>query len=152
MVFTTGCYAGAVMRTAVQAPPVSDTLLDREAFERAWHGVPGGEGATPTPATSAQLTISRNTAGDFQDRQVYVWVDDESWGKIKYGRLLSREIALGPHRIRVNNTLFNDTLTFTARPGEHVRVRCHNGMPRAGWLMFLFLHVTYLIVKLEREA
>ena len=141
-----------VMPTAVFTPPVSDTLLDREEFERAWQGVPGGESATPTPATSAHLTISRNTAGDFQDRQVYVWVDGESWGKIKYGHPLSREIAPGPHRIRVNNTLFNDTLTFTARPGEHVRVRCHNGMPRAGWLLLVFLHATYLRVKLEREA
>ena len=114
-------------------------------------GCPAVSAATPTPATSAHLTISRNTPGDFQDRQVYVWVDDESWGKIKYGRPLSREIPPGPHRIRVNNTLFNDTLTFTARPGEHVRVRCHNGMPRAGWLLLVFLHATYLRVKLERE-
>ena len=56
------------------------------------------------------------------------------------------------HRIRANNTLFNDTLEFTARPGEHVRVRCHNGMPKAGWLLLVLLHATYLLVKLEREA
>ena len=68
------------------------------------------------------------------------------------GRPVTREIPPGPHRIRVNNTLFNDTLSFTARPAEHVRVRCHNGMPRAGWLMLLFFHATYLLVKLEREA
>lgn len=140
------------MATAVAAPPVTDTLLDRETFERAWHGVPGGQAATPTPALHAQLTISRNTAGDFQDRQVYIWVDGESWGKIKYGRPITREITPGVHRIRANNTLFNDRLEFTARPGEHVRVRCHNGMPRAGWLLMVFLHATYLLVKLEREA
>ena len=34
------------MRTAVLAPPVTDTL-DRDAFERAWHGVHGGDVATP---------------------------------------------------------------------------------------------------------
>ena len=140
------------MRTAILAPPVTDTLLDRESFERAWHGVPGGEAATPAPATSSQLTISRNSSGDFQDRQVYIWVDGESWGKIKYGRPLSREIPAGRHRIRANNTLFNATLDFTARPGEHVRVRCHNGMPRAGWLLLVLLHATCLVVKLEREA
>ena len=105
------------MRTAVLAPPVTETLLDRESFERAWHGVPGGEAATPAPATT-QLTISRNTSGDFQDRQVYIWVDGESWGKIKYGRPLTREIPAGTHRIRANNTLFNDTLDFTARSGR----------------------------------
>ena len=139
------------MRTVV-APPASDTLLDRDAFERAWRGVPGGDAIAPAPATSAQLTISRNTEGDFQDRQVYLWVDGESWGKIKYGHAITREIPPGPHVIRANNTLFNHTLTVAARPGEHVRVRCHNGMPRAGWFMMMFLHVTYLLVKLEREG
>jgi hypothetical protein len=140
------------MRTGVVAPPATDTLFDREAFERAWLGVAGGDLAAPTPATSAQLTISRNTSGDFQDRQVYLWVDGESWGKIKYGRAITREIRPGPHVIRANNTLFSHTLTVAARAGEHVRVRCHNGMPRAGWLMMMFLHVTYLRVKLEREG
>jgi hypothetical protein len=140
------------MRTAVLAPPVTDTLLDRDTFERAWRGAPGGRAPTPTPATSAQLTISRNTDGDFQDRQVYLWVDGESWGKIKYGQALTREIPAGTHRIRANNTLFNHRLEVTARPGEHVRVRCHNGMPRAGWLMLVFLHATYLRVRLEREG
>ena len=139
------------MRT-VLAPPATDTLLDRETFERAWHGVPGGQAATPTAALHAQLTISRNTAGDFQDRQVYIWVDGESWGKIKYDIPMTAEIAAGPHTIRVNNTLFNDTLQFVATPSEHVRVRCRNGMPSAGWLMFLLLHATYLRVKLERET
>ena len=140
------------MPTAVIVPPASDTLLDREAFERAWCGAPGDAPPTPTPATRAQLTISRNTSGDFQDRQVYIWVDGESWGKIKYGQPLTREIPPGRHAIRANNTLFNHTLAFTARPGEHVKVRCHNGMPRAGWLLLVFLHATYLRVRLEREA
>jgi hypothetical protein len=140
------------MRTGVVTPPATDTLLDRDEFERAWRGVPGGNPDGPAPATNTLLTISRNTSSDFQDRQVYLWVDGESWGKIKYGRAITREIAPGPHAIRVNNTLFNHTLTVSARPGEHVRVRCHNGMPRAGWLMMMFLHVTYLRVTLEREG
>jgi hypothetical protein len=140
------------MRTGVLTPPATDTLLDRDAFERAWHGLPGDDERSPAPATSAQLTISRNTAGDFQDRQVYLWVDGESWGKIKYGRTITREISPGPHVIRANNTLVNHTLTVAVLPGEHVRVRCHNGMPRAGWLMMMFLHVTYLLVRLEREG
>ena len=138
------------MRTGVLAPPVTDTLLDRDAFERAWRGVPVGD--PPVPASSAQLTVSRNTSGDFQDRQVYLWVDGESWGKIKYGHAITREVPAGSHVIRANNTLFSHTLAVAARPGEHVRVRCHNGMPRAGWLMMMFLHVTYLRVKLEREG
>lgn len=140
------------MRTAVVAPPVAETLLDRDTFERAWHGVPGGDRAAPTPATSARLTIARETPGDFQDRQVYLWVDGESWGKIRYGRAITRDITAGTHVIRANNTLLSHTLEITARSGEHVRVSCHNGMPRAGWLMLIFVHVTYLRVRLVREG
>jgi hypothetical protein len=131
---------------------VLDGVLDRETIARRWYGggddlrEPGGA------AGSAQLTILRNAPDDFRDRQVYVWVDGESWGKIKYDIPMTAEIAAGPHTIRVNNTLFNDTLQFVATPSEHVRVRCRNGMPSAGWLMFLLLHATYLRVKLERET
>jgi hypothetical protein len=32
-----------------------------------------------------------------------------------------------------------------------VRLRCTNTMPTVGWLMMMFLHVTALRVRLERE-
>jgi hypothetical protein len=131
--------------------PVVDEVLDTEALERAWHGADSGDRPAPRSIKGAQLTITRNTSNDFQDRQVYVFVDEEPWGKIRYGQPVTREIAPGAHKVRVNNTLLSDTLAFTAVPGEHVRLRCYNGMPRAGWLMMIFLHVTYLLVRIERE-
>lgn len=138
------------MPTPAIAPPLSETLFDRESFERAWRGVPGGAEAPPTPAAPAQLTIHRDAAADIADRQIYLWVDDEAWGKIRHGRPITREIAPGRHRIRANNTLFNDNLEFTAVPGEHVHVQCSNRIPAGGWLMMAFIHVTYLRVRLER--
>ncbi|MGE0815023.1 MAG: hypothetical protein AB7O28_04225 [Vicinamibacterales bacterium] len=128
-----------------------DPVQDRTAAARVWRDARDDVGGPAPPAERAQLTLTRDSPHDFRDRQVYVWVDGESWGKLKYGVPLTQEISPGPHRIRVNNTLFNDRLTFTASPGEHVKVRCTNGMPRAGWLMLLLLHVTYLSVTLERE-
>ncbi|MEZ5420977.1 MAG: hypothetical protein R2708_27055 [Vicinamibacterales bacterium] len=128
-----------------------DRVQDRTAAARVWRDVRDDvAGPAPSPGR-AQLTLTRDSSHDFRDRQVYVWVDGESWGKLKYGVPLTQEISAGPHQIRVNNTLFNDRLAFTASPGEHVKVRCTNGMPRAGWLMLLLLHVTYLSVRLERE-
>ncbi|MFA5909714.1 MAG: hypothetical protein WC815_13130 [Vicinamibacterales bacterium] len=129
---------------------VADEVLDVAALERAWHG------AAPVHDSGArlsraQLTITRNTSGDFQDRQVYLFVDDEPWGKVKYGRPVTREIEPGRHRIRAFNTLFSHTIEIDAVPGEHVRLRCANAMPTAGWLMMIFLHVTALKVRLERE-
>ena len=118
--------------------PAVDELIDREAFERAWKGV-------------AQLTITRNSNSDFQDRQVYLFVDEEPWGKVRYGRPVSREIEPGRHKVRAFNTLFSHSIEVDVAPGEHCRLRCSNSMPTAGWLMMIFLHVTALCVKLERE-
>jgi hypothetical protein len=136
---------------AASVEPVVDDVLDIEALERAWHGSAPGTHTAPRSLKGALLTITRNTSNDFQDRQVYVFVDGEQWGKIRYGQPLSREITPGTHTVRVNNTLLSDSIQFTANPGEHVRLRCYNGMPRAGWLMMIFLHVTYLLVRIERE-
>jgi hypothetical protein len=129
-----------------------DDVLDVGALARAWHGPAAGDGHTPAAINNAQLTVTRNGATDFQDRQVYLFVDEAPWGKVKYGKVVSREIAPGRHRVRVFNTLFSHTVEITAVPGEHVRLKCTNAMPRAGWLMLIFLHVTALSVRLEREV
>jgi hypothetical protein len=64
---------------------------------------------------------------------------------------VSREIPPGHHRVRAFNTLFSHTVEIDAKPGEHVRLKCTNGMPRGGLFFLLFLHCTALLVKLERE-
>ena len=125
--------------------------LDDEALRRAWDGAAPAEPPPVTHLRRAQLTISRNSNSDFQDRQVYLFVDDEAWGKVKYGKPMTREIEPGRHRVRAFNTLFSHTIEIDAVPGEHVRLRCSNAMPTAGWLMMIFLHVTALRVRLERE-
>ena len=128
-----------------------DDVLDIEELERAWRGPSAGDGHSTGKIKGAQLTITRNGASDFQDRQVYVFVDDQPLGKLKYGKAMSLEIAPGRHRVRAFNTLLSHTIEIDAVPGEHVRLRCTNGMPSAGWLMMIFLHVTALRVRLERE-
>jgi hypothetical protein len=138
------------MSPAATTTVVTDAL-DVAELQRAWHGGDHGGGPPATVVKRAQLTITRNSASDFQDRQVYLFVDDAPWGKVKYGRPVTREIEPGRHRIRAFNTLFSHTIEVDAAPGEHVRLRCSNAMPTAGWLMMIFLHVTALRVKLERE-
>ena len=126
-----------------------EDVLTIEELERAWHG-PSSDGHETAKINNAQLTISRNGASDFQDRQVYLFVDEEPWGKLRYGREMSREIAPGRHRVRAFNTLFSHTIEVDALPGEHVRLHCTNGMPNIGFLMMIFLHVTALRPRLEK--
>lgn len=122
-----------------------------DELERIYAREPGHPPDVSTPP-QATLTVTRNSPHDFSDRQIYVWIDDEECGKIRYGHSIVREVEPGPHRVRVFNTLLSRTFSFEARPGESVRLRCGTGMPTVGWLMMFFLHVTYLRVWLEPDA
>jgi|SRR5687768_4634414 len=128
----------------------AEDVLTIEELERAWHGPQSGDRPGTATINNAQLTITRNGAADFQDRQVYLFVDEEPWGKMRYGTAVTREIAPGRHRVRAFNTLFSHTIEVDALPGEHVRLHCTNGMPAVGWLMMMFLHVTALRPRLEQ--
>jgi hypothetical protein len=125
-------------------------LFDREDFDRAWQ-LDDSAPRHPKVAPDTTLVVSRSSPGDFQDRQIYLWIDDQALGKIRYGEAISRTIEPGTHKVRAFNTLFTREITVEAAPGEEVRLTCGTGMPTAGWLMMIFLHVTYLRVWLERE-
>ena len=130
--------------------PVDLEVFTREDFERAWQFAEDAPpGARLAPETV--LVVRRTSPHDFQDRQIYLWIDEEPIGKIRYGDVVTRPVQPGRHTVRVFNTLVSRTLTVDATPGEIVRVQCGTGMPTAGWLMMMFLHVTYLRVWLARE-
>lgn len=120
------------------------------ALQRAWHG-PDNASAASTPTHNAQLTVTRNSASDFQDRQVFLYIDGELWGKVKYGRPVTREIPPGHHTVRAFNTLFSHTIEIDARPGDHVRLKCSNSLGRGGWIMMVIWQIAALRVRLERE-
>ena len=124
--------------------------FDRTDFERAWQldeSAPHHRRVAPETA----IVVRRNSPQDFQDRQIYVWIDGEALGKIRYLDEIRCPISPGTHTVTVFNTLLTRTLTIEAAPGEQVRVQCGTGMPTAGWLMMIFLHVTYLRVWVVRE-
>jgi len=112
--------------------------FNRQDFERAWQ-------------LETAIVIRRTSPNDFQDRQIYVFVDGEPIGKIRYGEAISHPVEPGSHTVRVFNTLMSKTLTVSVAPGEQVRVQCGTGMPTVGWLMMMFLHVTILRVWVTRE-
>ena len=73
-----------------------DDVLGIEELERAWHGSSSSDGHSTAKLNNAQLTITRNGASDFQDRKVYVFVDDEPLGKLKYGKTISIKVPIVP--------------------------------------------------------
>jgi hypothetical protein len=119
--------------------------LERADLERAWL-LDAPRRVCVKPETA--IVVKRSSPHDFQDRQIYLWIDGEPLGKIRYGEALVRPIEPGRHTIRA---LLTRTLEVDAAPGEQVQVQCGTGMPTAGWLMMMFLHVTYLRVWLLRE-
>ena len=129
---------------------LTPVAFDRDEFERAWqHADDTPSHVHVTPETA--ILVSRTSPNDFQDRQIYLWIDEEPLGKIRYGDAISYPVPPGRHSIRVFNTMFTRTLVVDASPGEQVRVQCGTGMPTAGWLLMIFLHVTYLRVWIMRE-
>ena len=128
-----------------------DTLSTNSKRSSARGTVPTTRPTKSTPKiNSAQLTMTRNGAVDFQDRQVYLYVDGEPWGKVKYGRPVTREIPPGHHRVRAFNTLFSHTHRDRRGAGRARAAAVHQRHADGGWLMMMFLHVTAL-AALERN-
>lgn len=106
---------------------------------------------TPEPEPApARLTITRDTPDDIQDRWIRLWLDGEYWETLRYGVTLDKDIPPGHHTLKASNTLNRDTLEFDAKPGEHIKVRCHNAIARGGFLSILMLGVAIIRVRLER--
>jgi hypothetical protein len=143
-----------VVSTVLDVDTVQDeTALQEEiaALQRAFHGPDNTAAKSTSKINNAQLTVTRNAASDFQDRQVYLYVDGELWGKVKYNRPVTREIPPGHHTVRAFNTLFSHTIEIDAVAGEHVRLKCSNSLGRGGWIMMVIWQIAALRVKLERE-
>lgn len=129
----------------------AETALEIAELQRAFHGPDGTPATSTSKINNAQLTVTRNGASDFQDRQVYLYVDGELWGKVKYNRSVTREIPPGRHTVRAFNTLFSHTIEIDAVAGEHVRLKCSNSLGRGGWIMMVIWQIAALRVRLERE-
>jgi len=114
-------------------PAISDTgvglktqLDDVEYWERVWRLHP------------SSVTIARTDATDVGMRQLVITLDGERLGDLLFGESMQRDVAPGPHRLRVSNTLVWKTLEFDVKPAEQVRFEAIN---RAGRLSYPLLFV-----------
>ena len=101
----------------------------------------------------ATITVRRTSRADIGHREVYLSLDDQALGMLRYGEELTREVAPGPHRLRAHNTLFRKTLDFTLTVGEHAFFRTIN---RAGFgtysVLAFFLGGGPIYLTLERDT
>jgi hypothetical protein len=73
------------------------------------------------PDASTQITVTRTSTADVQNRQIYVKLDGAEIATLLFGRAVTRAIEPGTHTLVADNTLVRKTLEFTVAPGEHVR-------------------------------
>jgi len=86
--------------------------------------------SVPADDLRSTVTFCRTHPTDCQQRQIFVRLDDRPRVTLVYGDALTEDVAPGSHRLRIHNTLFWKTMTFTIEPGEHLECLVIN---RARW-------------------
>jgi len=100
----------------------------------------------------SSVTVSRTSDEDFKQRQLVIWIDGEKLGDLMFGHAFSRDVAPGPHTLRVSNTLVWKTVTFDVKPGEQVRFEVVNRPGRLTYPMLVILGAGPLYVKIRRVS
>src|SRR5262245_12435976 len=92
-----------------------------------------------TDGSVAWLTVRRASAEDIKERELYVSLDGERLGILKYGDSATIPIPPGHHELRVHNTLSRKKAEFDAANGQQIRFRLANvpGKGFAYWAFFL---------------
>jgi hypothetical protein len=102
----------------------------------------------------AWLTVRRTSDDDIKERELYVSLDGERLGILKYGDCATVPIAGGPHTLRVHNTLSRKKAEFDVAPGQHVRFRMANvpGRGFAYWAFFIGAALFWTVLEREEDG
>ena len=111
---------------------------DIEYWERIWRMDP------------SSVTITRTHQSDFRQRQLIITLDGERLGDLMFGDAISRDVAPGPHTLRVSNTLVWKTVTFDVTPGERVRFEAINRPGKLTYPMLVLFGAGPLYVTIQR--
>jgi hypothetical protein len=103
------------------------------------------------PDEAARITVSRKHADDVGDRQIIIAVDGDKIATLLFGQEVTRDLSLGPHRIKAHNTLFWKNLDLDLKAGEHALFRVVNRAGPASLSMLGILGVAPLYLTFERE-
>jgi hypothetical protein len=107
------------------------------------------QGATES---GARLTIARTSEDDVKQRQIICKLDGDWIGDLLFGKTLSRPIAPGHHKLRVDNTWNKKTIEFDVAPGEQVKFRTVNRAGGCTWFLVASIGAGPMYVFIERET
>ena len=99
----------------------------------------------------AQLTVSRTSPEDMQERELYVSIDGGPNAILRYGDSVTVPIAEGRHRLRVHNTISRRIAEFDAAPGQQIRFRSANVRGKGFAMMAMFFGIAPMHTVLERD-
>lgn len=108
-------------------------------------------GSLEVPATQGTLTIRRSSPRDVQQRQIIVKLDGVSVGEVFYGDTISVPLAVGHHRLLVDNTWNWKTVELNVAAGEHLKFQTVNRAGRFTWFLVNMLGAGPIYVSIERE-
>jgi hypothetical protein len=102
----------------------------------------------------AWLTVRRTTDDDIKERELYVSLDGERLGILKYGDSATVPIAAGHHTLRVHNTLSRKQAEFEVTSGQHVRFSMANipGKGFAYWAFFVGAALFWTVLEREEDG
>ncbi len=69
--------------------------------------------------TQTRISVVRQSSDDVGYRQIFVTLDGDDFAVLRHGGGATREIAAGPHVLKVHNTLFRKQVEFELQVGEH---------------------------------
>jgi len=99
---------------------------------------------------AAQLTVTRNSSNDVQQRQVIVKLDGEPFAVLLYGEKTTRAIEPGSYELRFDNTWVKKSAQFSIADGEHVTFNVINRAGRFTWWMVAALGAGPMYLTIER--
>ena len=113
-------------------------LDDVDYWERIWQMRP------------SSVTIARTHGSDVGLRQLVITLDGERLGDLLFGQSMQRDVAPGPHRLRVSNTLVWKTLEFDVKPAEQIRFEAINRAGKLTYPMLVLFGVGPLYLTVRR--
>ena len=111
----------------------------------------GHRGIAYTCALDTQLTISRTSDKDIQQRQLVVKLDDEPFATLMYGESAARAVEPGRHRLSVDNTWVWKNVDFNVEPGAHAKFLLINRSGRFTWFLIGMIGAGPMYITIERE-